>query len=327
MSALLVGDVGGTHARFGRVVDGELGATWTVPTAGSGGLSGALAASARYGEFSAVSVAVAGPVEGRRARLTNTDWSADLDALAGLDGLLLNDLEAAAWGVGAGGALSAQPLYGAPSGVLGDAAVMGVGTGLGEALWIGGRAVAGEGGHASFGPTNAEQAALLGHLLAPLGRPVEWEDVLSGPGLGRLARWLGGPGAARWTPVLGAAADSLDEVAMGRAAVEHQGTAIGAACAALFWSLVAAEARTLALRTLPGRGVFVVGGLAPRLLPSFDAAAFAAAFVGEGPLAWRLVDVPVQLVLDDGLALRGAAAAFAAAQAPGWRHAPRPAMG
>ncbi len=336
MSALLVGDVGGTHARFGRVVDGELGATWTVPTAGSGGLSGALAVSAQYGEFSAVSVAVAGPVEGRRARLTNTDWSADLDALGGLDGpdgpdgldgLLLNDLEAAAWGVGAGGALSAQPLYGTPSGVLGDAAVMGVGTGLGEALWIGGRAVAGEGGHATFGPANAEQAALLGHLLAQLGRPVEWEDVLSGPGLGRIARWLGGPGAARWTPVLGEAADSLDDVALGRAAVEHQGTAIGAACAALFWSLVAAEARNLALRTLPGRGVFVVGGLAPRLLPRFDAAAFAAAFVGEGPLAWRLVNVPVQLVLDDGLALRGAAAAYAAARGDGWRHAPRAAPG
>lgn len=317
MSALLVGDVGGTHARFGRVVDGELGPTWTLPTAHSGGLLGALAESARYGGFSAVSVAVAGPVEGRRARLTNTDWSADLDALDGVEGLLLNDLEAAAWGVGAGGLTRTVALYGpdAPppaAGQRGDAAVMGVGTGLGEALWIGGRAIAGEGGHAGFGPSTEAEAALGLHLQAILGRAVEWEDVLSGPGLGRIARWVDGAEGAGWRALLGEGAGALDAAGLGRAVVEHQASTLGKACAALFWSLVAAEARNLALRTLPSHGVYVVGGLAPRLLPSFDPAAFAAAFRGAGPLAWRLEAVPVRLVLDDALALRGAAAAFAA---------------
>ena len=311
MSAVLVGDVGGTHARFGRWEGGALRATWTVPTAGSGGLRGAMAQSAAHGPFEAVSVAVAGPVSGRRARLTNTDWHADLDELDGLDGLLLNDLAAAAWGVGVGPLGGATLLAGVPGPDAGDAAVMGVGTGLGEALWIGGCAVAGEGGHATFGPATAEQVALCGHLHRELGRPVEWEDVLSGPGLGRLAAWLGGEGCAAWSPWLGGAVDGLDVVGLGRAVVAHQHTPIGMACSKLFWGLLAAEARNVALRTLPPRGVFVVGGLAPRLLPSFDAAAFSRAFVGEGPLAWRLRDMPVQLVQDETLALRGAAAAHA----------------
>lgn len=301
--AVLVGDVGGTHARFGLWRAGALVDRAAWPTTALPTLAACVERLRADWCFGRVSVAVAGPVVGRRAELTNAGWVAELDALDE-DGLLLNDLEAAAWGCGAGQPENLRLLTGQNPRYRGDAAVVGVGTGLGQALWIGdGRAIPGEGGHAYFAARDPGERRLAAFVEAELGRPVEVEDVLSGTGVGRIAAWIAAEGSGAGLPV-------GDRTALGRWVVAEQGLhPVARAAAGTFWSLLAGELRNVALRTLPARGVFIVGGLAPRLLPSVDPSAFKRALEGEGPLAWRLRDLPVQLVDDDALALRGAAAA------------------
>lgn len=301
--AILVGDVGGTHARFGLWRGGALVDRAGWPTAAVPTLADCVGRLRGGWRFGRVAVAVAGPVVGRRAELTNAGWVADLDEIDE-DGLLLNDLEAAAWGCGAGAPEQLRLLAGQAPAARGDAAVVGVGTGLGQALWIDdGRAIPGEGGHAYFAARDAAERRLAAFVEAELGRPAEIEDVLSGTGLGRIAAWIAAEGAGDALPF-------SDRTALGRWVVAEQGQhAVARAAAVTFWSLLAGELRNVALRTLPARGIFVVGGLAPRLLPSADRSSFTRRFEGEGPLAWRLRDMPVQLVDDDALALRGAAAA------------------
>ncbi len=301
--AVLVGDVGGTHARFGLWRRGALVEQAGWPTAALPSLTACVARLRGTWRFGQVAVAVAGPVMGRRAALTNAGWAADLDEIDE-DGLLLNDLEAAAWGCGAGAPDGLRGLIGGDPSDHGDAAVVGVGTGLGQALWLGeGRAIPGEGGHAHFAPRDAAERRLAAFVEAELGRTVEVEDVLSGAGLGRIAAWIEAEGAGEAPP-------AADPTARGRWVVAEQGRhPVAARAAGAFWSLLAGELRNVALRTLPPRGVFVVGGLCPRLLPSADLSAIQRAFEGEGPLAWRLRGLSVQLVDDDALALRGAAAA------------------
>lgn len=304
--AVLVGDVGGTHARFGLWRAGALVERAAWPTAELPTLTACVSRLRAGWRFGRVSVAVAGPVVGRRAELTNAGWVADLDALDA-DGLLLNDLEAAAWGCGAGRPERLALLCGRSPGGHGDAAVVGVGTGLGQALWIAdGRAIPGEGGHAHFAPRDAAERRLAAFVEVELGRPVEVEDVLSGTGIGRIAAWIAADAGGEALPV-------DDRTGLGRWVVAEQAQhPVARAAAGLFWSLLAGELRNVALRTLPARGVFVVGGLAPRLLPTADLDLFTRSFEGEGPLAWRLRGLPVQLVEDDALALRGAAAAAGA---------------
>lgn len=301
--AVLVGDVGGTHARFGLWRDGALVDRTAWPTSSLPSLTACVERLRTGWRFGCVSVAVAGPVVGRRAALTNAGWVADLDALDE-DGLLLNDLEAAAWGCGAGQPEHLQQLTGERPPRGGDAAVVGVGTGLGQALWIdGGRAIPGEGGHAYFAARDAAERRLAAFVEDELGRPAEVEDVLSGAGIGRIAAWIAAERGGESLP-------AGDNTGLGRWVVAEQGQhPVARAAASTFWSLLAGELRNVALRTLPARGVFVVGGLAPRLLPSADLSAFKHSLEGEGPLAWRLRDLSVQLVDDDALALRGAAAA------------------
>lgn len=301
--AVLVGDVGGTHARFGLWRGGALVDRAAWPTSALPTLTGCVERLRAGWRFARVSVAVAGPVVGRRAALTNAGWVADLDELDE-EGLLINDLEAAAWGCGAGQPEDLRLLTGENPGRQGDAVVVGVGTGLGQALWIGeGRAIPGEGGHAYFAARDAAERRLAAFVEAELGRPVEVEDVLSGTGIGRIAAWIAAEGGGEALPV-------ADRTGLGRWVVAEQGQhPVARAAAATFWSLLAGELRNVALRTLPARGLFVVGGLAPRLLPSADLSAFKHRLEGEGPLAWRLRDLAVQLVDDDALALRGAAAA------------------
>ena len=154
-SRLLVGDVGGTNCRLatfdGTLRDIRVWSTEEVSTLGE--------AAARYlEEFparpDAAAVAVAGPVSGTTARLTNTDWSADLADLP-CPGRLINDLHAAARGIGQLSSDDVISLGGRPSPPGAPMAIMGVGTGLGQALLIGDVIVPGEGGHIDWGRNSA----------------------------------------------------------------------------------------------------------------------------------------------------------------------------
>jgi glucokinase len=297
---VLVGDIGGTNARFGIWQNGSLAGSCQFPTEQFGSLAACLPHCERaLGPFQAVNVAVAGPVEGRRARLTNASWEADLDAV-GLPGRLLNDLEAAGWGLRTLGPESRRSLVGGGLSEAQHKAVVGIGTGLGEALALPERVLAGEGGHTLVSPVGPAERELLAWAEEDLGREVEWEDLVSGPGLGRIYRFLsrGSKAEVERQPdgLLGAWVGTQTELAEARDAIR------------MFWSFTGRVCRAAALRTLPQGGVAIVGGVAPRLLSSFNAESFEASYLGNGPLRWRLQRIGVDLVEHPALGLLGAGA-------------------
>jgi len=260
---------------------------------------------------------VAGPVVESRFVATNLAWDAvDEESLSSMLGgapvALLNDLQAAGVGMLALGEVERVALNpGAGPPRRGNVAVIAPGTGLGEAVlvWDGDRhlPVAGEGGHGGFAPSSEEEIALLRFLQEEHGPRVSWERVLSGPGLASLYRFVrvrcGVPEPARLSARLRAedpAAVVSDEGLGGR----------DPACAEaleLFAHLTGAEAGDLALRTLAVGGVFVGGGIAPRLRKVLEGGAFLRAFIDKGRFEPLLRQIPVHLVLDPGAPVDGAA--------------------
>lgn len=257
-----------------------------------------------------------GPVTGRRMRTTNLPWVADADELESRLGLervvLLNDLEAAAWGLDAVDASALVTLWEGRPGSTGNRALIAAGTGLGEAgaVWTGRRHLpfACEGGHASFAPSDAGQAALLEFAWREFEH-VSFERFVSGPGLVRLYRFeldRAGRSSPAWfrEAVADDAADAAAAVAsaaevgtcdLARRAVDH------------FARLYGAEAGNLALKLMATGGVFVAGGIAPKLRWALENGGFVAAFLAKGRMRRLLEQMPVRLVTDDRLALLGAA--------------------
>ena len=256
--------------------------------------------------------AVAGPVVDGRSRPTNLPWELDEAELAGALGArvrLLNDLEGAGHGVLALGPEESVALQ---AGVQrqGNMAVIAAGTGLGEAILVrtgaGYHVVASEGGHADFGPRTDLEAALLGSLRREYGR-VSYERLLSGPGLQNIYRFLRDSGFAtepEWLRERLAAEDPS-------AVISEVGLAGGHPLCAraldLFVSIYGAEAGNLALKAFALGGVFVAGGIAPKILPRLEDGTFIAAFVDKGRLTDLMRSLPVRVVLNPRIALLGAA--------------------
>ena len=298
---LLVGDVGGTNCRL-ALWDGGICELRVYPTAAVSSLQQAVA---RYlaavgARPDAAAVAVAGPVVGRSARLTNSDWTADLDALP-MPAVLLNDLHAAALGIDALGAGQQVRLGGGAPQRGAPLAVIGIGTGLGCALRIGSAVFPGEAGHGDFAPASAQADALLGWLRPRLGR-VRVESVLSGPGLGRLLDYArtvhpGGVGRPPGVPA---------------GAVVFSGAGSDPACAlalSLFVEGIGAFAGDVALATLCRGGVYLCGGILPRVPALTTDGRLWAAFTNKAPMQQLLSAIPLTVVSDPLLGLRGAAAA------------------
>ena len=276
----------------------------------------------------AACLAVAGPVEtagdGQRARVTNLPWRLEGAAVARALGVprarLVNDFEAVVHGLDAlapAGLETLQPgepCPGAPR------AVIGAGTGLGMAAAVpaadGWRVLPSEGGHADFAPADAEQAALAEWLRERLGR-VTAEHVLSGPGLGRILDFLCAREGAQPGPALAAALAAGDRAAaIGRAALAGEDP-LAVRAVELFVRIYGARAGDLALLLLARGGVYVAGGIAPRLAPFFRAGGFLEAFRAKPPMEALLAAMPVHLVLDPEAGLLGAGRlALALAAAP-----------
>jgi len=252
----------------------------------------------------AACLALAGPLDGERLRLTNLPWMLDADALAGRFGLrrvqLLNDFAAQAHGL----ALLRpeqlcvlQPGAAQPDGVR---ALLGAGTGLGMALLAGTPAqplvLPSEGGHADFAPQDEQQLALLRQLLARHER-VSLELLLSGRGLARLYAFLAGQ------PEDAAGLPDAAQISAAAAA----GEALAGATLELFARLYAAAAGNLALTGLARGGVYLCGGIAPKILPFLQRPAVREAFCAKPPMRALLERIPLQVVLDEYLGLRGAA--------------------
>jgi glucokinase len=189
-------------------------------------------------------------------------------------------------------------------------ALIAAGTGLGEAIiaWDGARHVvlASEGGHTDFGPRSDLEAALWRALREEFGH-VSYERVLSGPGLVNIYRFLRGHRGTEEPPWLTARFASGDP----SAAISESGLGgrdpVCAEALALFASIYGAEAGNLALTTLAVGGVFIAGGIAPKILPILRAGPFIDAFAEKGRLDDLMREIPVRVVLDPRAPLLGAA--------------------
>ena len=249
-----------------------------------------------------------------RVNATNLPWQIDAARLAAelrVDrAILINDLEANAYGIALLGDSDLAVLQAGSADAEGNAAVISAGTGLGEAgmLWNGERyrPFACEGGHADFAPRNALEAELLAFLLDEFGH-ASWERVLSGPGLHNLYRCL-----VRKRPGK-ASVEVARQIEQGDAAAAISRAAHAKACPVcvealgLFVSLYGAEAGNLALKLMATGGVYLGGGIAPKNLAAFTQGDFLTAFAAKGRMKSMLEAIPVRVILSEKTALLGAA--------------------
>ena len=294
----LVGDIGGTNARFARAGNGRLGPVTRLATRDFAGPLEAIRAflerDAAPDAPHAAALGWAGPVDGPTARLTNAGWTIDTARLAPESGIgdivLVNDFEAVAWGlrdladadlhrVGGGRSVAGAPL-----------AVLGAGTGLGVAACLPGpdraAVVGGEGGHVTMAACTDDEARMLAAFRREAGH-VSAETLLCGDGLVRLHDWFNAES--------GGAAPDRDAAAVTAAALEGcpvSRRALDAFCA-MFGTVAGNVALTLGARG----GVYVAGGIIPRMREYFAASQFRPRFEAKGRYGNYMKEIPTWIVL------------------------------
>ncbi len=249
--------------------------------------------------------AVAGPVADGAAHLTNLGWSTDEASLVTDLGIarvsLINDFHAIAVAVPQLAASSLLTINEGETEVSGTMAVLGAGTGLGQASIIldgdSHRVVASEGGHCDFAPNDSLQIELLQHLAAQYGH-VSYERLLSGDGIEAIYQFM----AVRE----GVRVDGLDasEIATKR----DQGDSRAIRTWEIFIDIYGAEAGNLALKVLARGGVFVAGGIAAKNLEVFRDGKFLTAFQRKGRFSALMKKVPLHIITDTSVGLKGATA-------------------
>lgn len=271
-------------------------------------------------KIQAIAAGVAGPVDGLHAVLTNVDWTADLDEisdqLGGCPAALLNDLESMAYSVSVLEAEELLVLQAGRASATGNCALIAAGTGLNASHIprVDGRLVpsASESGHADFAARTRRELELVAHLTREFGR-AEVEAVLSGPGIVNLFRFTHtSDRAAAACPVLASdvGADRTDGAR--DLAAEVTAAALDGVChwceeaLEMFVSAYGAETGNVALRAMATGGVYIGGGIAPKILPALQTGAFMQAFLAKEPMTPLLRDVPVQVVLNANAGLVGA---------------------
>jgi glucokinase len=304
MAQVLALDVGGTHARIARC-DGMgrgLDRIDRIATDELPPLDRIVASAVRDHGVVAACVAIAGPVRDGVGRITKGVWEARLEDFGALPGAVLNDLEAAAHAVPDLGPDDVDDL-GGPEPRPGVAAVLGVGTGVGEAIVVGDEVVPGEGGHAEVGPIDEETAALAAWIRGRGERP-SWDETVSGPGLERILAF-----ATERRPLGREAREAWGRAPASVVVLAHAGRDPACALALdLQLRLLGAEAGNLALRVLPRRGLYLVGGMAQALRSSLGAgSSFERAFLDKGPMRDVVAAIPRRLVTFEEPGLLGAA--------------------
>jgi glucokinase len=332
---LLAGDVGGTKTLLGlfspaaeRPTAIEVGDFVTLDYDGLDGIIreflGAWKVEPRT--IAATVIGVAGAVTDQVARLTNVPWLVNIDAIATSMGLrsplLINDLEALAFAVPV---LQPDELAVLQKGIAvpgGNAAVIAAGTGLGISMLheVEGRRVpmASEGGHADFAARTARELDLVGDLTRVFGR-VGVEHVISGPGLVNVYQFTHqsfGPGPML-TPNMLMPARLCAGVGEGLKFQDLPGKIYESARARrcpmcvealdLFVAAYGSETGNLALRAFATAGVYVGGGIAPKILPALQSGAFLEAFRAKEPMADILATIPLSVILNPDAGLTGAA--------------------
>ena len=258
---------------------------------------------------------VAGPVVQGRAAITNLPWVIDASAIQQAfdfpQVFLLNDLEAIANAIPY---LTPDDLVTLNEGTVeaeGALAVIAPGTGLGEAflVWNGRsyNAHPSEGGHVSFGPTNLEQVELLTYMLAKFNH-VSVERVCSGSGIPNLYGSLRQSGRYEEPDWLRQAlVEAIDPTPVIVDAAIERNEAICVATLNLFLDILADEASNLALKVLSTGGVYLGGGIPPRILPQLQQPRFMEVFTNKGRFSELMQKMPVHVIRNPKSALYGAA--------------------
>jgi len=260
---------------------------------------------------------VAGPVVAGQSRITNLPWVMDelqLQEALGLSGVrLLNDLEAIANGVPSLEPADLHTLNVGEPASGGASAIIAPGTGLGEAYltWDGShyQAHASEGGHTDFAPINPLEIGLLSYLLERLGH-VSYERVCSGRGIPNIYAYLRDRGYAEepdWLAEQLAAADDPTPIIVNNALNSDSACDLCAATLNSFVSILGTEAGNLALKVLATGGVYLGGGIPPRILPALEEGRFLDAFRAKGRMSDLMARMPVHVILNPKVALLGAA--------------------
>jgi glucokinase len=298
---VLVADIGGTTTRIALArKDGSLEDVHSIADEKAGDLESMLAHSlSRMGRKRPVHavLAVAGPIDGDRVKLTNRDWSFSRRALARALGLkrlvVVNDFIAVAYSLPVLRPADLVAVGGGRSEKGGNLLACGPGTGFGCSVMIRNgrlRAMATEAGHMRLGAATADEARIVAHLVRDKG-PAIIEDVLSGPGLVRLHRILSG-GEASAEAIIAAA---------------RAGKNTAKATIDMFLRLFGRIAGDLALAFDARGGVYLAGGVGRALAPLVPASAFRAAFEEHPPYEGRLAAIPVHVIVHASPGLVGAA--------------------
>ncbi len=318
---ILAGDVGGTkvHLALYDFTEGKLNHTRDkqYPAKEYSGLEEIVKEFLGTDHVSAACFGVPGPVRDGRLRLTNLPWTLDSRELAknlAIDHVfLINDLEANGYGVAELGPDQIYTLSDGDASQIGNRGLIAAGTGLGEGIlaWNGRIHVPypSEGGHTDFGPRNEEEIELLRFLQRKYNGRVSYERVVSGMGLTNIYEFLRdsrGMEEPKWL------AEKIAEAHDPNSAITEMAlSAKSELCARaldMMVSIYGAEAGNLALKVLSVGGLYVGGGIAPKILEKLKDGTFIKAFQDKGRLSQLLIHMPVRVILDSRAALLGAAA-------------------
>lgn len=321
---LLVADVGGTWTTMAIAADGPRPAIAAYHVYPSRDFTGLEAIVADFlarpelvqhgGRIEAACISVAGPVVDNASTLTNLGWAVDGAALARSLGLpavkLINDFSAAGLGIGHLADTDIETLQAGRPVERGTRLVIGAGTGLGVGVltWqVGGYIVhPSEAGHADFAPVDGQQDLLLAHLRRSFGR-VSYERVVSGPGLMRIFSFLQETGAGipsrqllDATRTRNDTAEAIAEFAVSRL------DPIAVRALDMFVAVYGAFAGNMALATLSSGGVYISGGIAPKIAAKLKDGVFMRAFTSKGRFSDLLAGFPVRVVKNPRVGLLGA---------------------
>ncbi|HEU5260448.1 MAG TPA: glucokinase [Gemmatimonadales bacterium] len=261
---------------------------------------------------------VAGPVIDGECRGTNLPWTINERELAGAIGILrttlINDFAAVGHGIGLLGAADVETLQPGEPVQHGVIAVIGAGTGLGEGflVWDGSRyrVQASEGGHVDFAPRDDLEWRLFQTLRGELAH-VSYERVASGPGLVDIYRHLRATGLIPEASAVRAEAEREDPAAVIVRYALADADALCAKALDVFVSVLGAQAGNLALTVLALGGVYLAGGIAPRIVARLKAGPFLQSFRSKGRLSGLLTRMPVRVIMNPNVGLLGAAAVAA----------------
>jgi glucokinase len=317
---ILAGDVGGTkvHLALYDFINGKLqySRDERYPAKEYSGLEEIVKEFLSADKVTAACFGVPGPVRDGRLRLTNLPWTLDSRELSVSLGIthvfLINDLEANGYGVAE---LAADQIYTLSEGdasQIGNRALLAAGTGLGEGLLIwNGRShtpYPSEGGHTDFGPRNEDEIDLLRFLKQKYNGRISYERVVSGMGLTNIYEFLREVRGIDEPAWLAERISTEDPNAVITELALAAKSEICEKALDMFVSAYGSEAGNLALKLLSVGGVYIGGGIAPRILEKLKDGTFMKAFTDKGRLSQLLINMPVRVILESRAALAGAAA-------------------